>query len=140
MASFAQEKEMTAHLLLIAEAGTYAGYFEQGTDSDGVVSAWFLTNDSDKAAADTLLDAKVAELTADDIGSETSGGEGPSDFDGYTPIHYDDDVVGVNYRTWFVKDANGDYYKTDNGNSDNLAQVSDASEIATLLTDSGYIV
>ena len=140
MASFAQEKEMTAHLLLIAEAGTYAGYFEQGTDSDGVVSAWFLTNDSDKAAADTLLDAKVAELTADDIGSETSGGEGPSDFDGYTPIHYDDDVVGIDYRTWFVKDANGDYYKTDNGNSDNLAQVSDASEIATLLTDSGYIV
>ena len=139
MASFAQEKEMTAHLLLIAEAGTYAGYFEQGTDSDGVVSAWFLTNDSDKAAADTLLDAKVAELTADDIGSETSAGEGPSDFDGYTPIHYDDDVAGADYRAWFVN-ADGDYFKADNGNSDNLAQVSDASEIATLLTDSGYIV
>jgi len=139
MASFAQEKEMKAHLLLIAEAGTYAGYFSQGTNADGDVSTFYLTTDSDKAAADTLLDAKVAELTANDIGGETAGGEGPSEFDGFTPIHYDDDVAGSDYRTWFVKDADGEYYKTDNGNSDNLAQISDADEITTLITDSGYI-
>jgi|TARA_B110000503_G_scaffold24486_1_gene38715 hypothetical protein len=137
MASFAQEKEMRAHLLLIEEAGTYAGYFSQGTDADGDVSAWYLTNNSDKAAADTLLDAKVAELT--DIGNETAAGEGPSDFDGYTPIHFDDDVAGADYRAWFV-DVNGDYFKADNGNSDTITAISDADEIATLLTDSGYIV
>jgi hypothetical protein len=137
MASFAQEKEMKAHLLLIEEAGTYAGYFSQGTNGDGDPSAYYLTNDSDKAAADTLLDAKVAELT--EIGSETAAGEGPSDFASYTPIHFDDDVAGADYRAWFVN-ADGDYFKADNGNSDNITEISDADEIATLLTDSGYIV
>ena len=137
MASFAQEKEMKAHLLLIEEAGTYAGYFSQGTNGDGEPSAYYLTNDSDKAAADTLLDAKVAELT--EIGSETAAGEGPSDFASYTPIHFDDDVAGADYRAWFVN-ADGDYFKADNGNSDDIIEISDADEIATLLTDSGYIV
>ncbi len=136
MASFAQEKDMKAHLLLIAEGGTYADYFSQGTNADGDVSAWYLTNDSDKAAADTLLDAKVAELT--DIGAETAGGEGPSEFKDYTEIHFDDDVVGADYRAWFV-DADGDYFKCDNGNSDNITAISDVDEITTLLTDSGYI-
>ena len=137
MASFAQEKDMKAHLLLIAEAGTYADYFSQGTNADGDVSAYYLTNDSDKAAADTLLDAKVAELT--DIGAETAGGEGPSEFGDYTEIHFDDTIGGgVDYRTWFV-DANGHYFKCDNGNSDNITAVSDGAEITTLLTDSGYI-
>jgi len=136
MASFAQEKDMKAHLLLIAEAGTYADYFSQGTNADGDVSAWYLTNDSDKAAADTLLDAKVAELT--DIGAETASGEGPSEFGPYTEIHFDDDVVGADYRAWFV-DADGDYFKCDNGNSDNITAISDGDEITTLLTDSGYI-
>ena len=32
-----------------------------------------------KAAADVSLDAKVAELTAEDIGSATAGGEGGGD-------------------------------------------------------------
>jgi len=137
MASFAEEQKLRAHLELIAEAGTYAGYFSQGTNGDGDPSAWFITNDSDKAAADALLDAKVAELTA--IGNETAGGEGAGDFTGYTPIHFDDSVSGADYRTWFV-DANGDYFKADNGNSDDIAQITDADEIATLLTDSGYIV
>jgi len=137
MASFAQEKDMRAHLLLIAEGGTYADYFSQGTNADGDVSAWYLTNNSDKAAADLLLDAKVAELT--DIGAETASGEGPSDFGDYTEIHFDDDVDGADYRVWFV-DANGDYFKCDNGNSDNITSISDDAEITTLLTDSGYIV
>jgi hypothetical protein len=137
MASFAQEQEMRAHILLIAEAGDYAAYFSQGTNADDEPSAFYLTNDSDKAAADALLDAKVAELT--EIGSETAGGSGPSEFDGYTPIHYADDVDGIMYRTWFVN-ADGDYFKTDDGNSDNLAEITDADEVATLLTDSGYIV
>ena len=137
MASFAQEKDMRAHLLLINEAGTYADYFSQGTNADGDVSAWYLTNNSDKAAADLLLDAKVAELT--EIGAETASGEGPSDFGDYTEIHFDDDVDGADYRVWFV-DANGDYFKCDNGNSDNITSISDDAEITTLLTDSGYIV
>ncbi len=137
MASFAEEQKLRAHLELIAEAGVYAGYFSQGTNGSGDPSAWFITNDSDKAAADALLDAKVAELTA--IGNETAGGEGAGDFTGYTPIHFDESVSGADYRTWFV-DANGDYFKADNGNSDDIAQITDADEIATLLTDSGYIV
>lgn len=136
MASFAQEKDMRAHLLLIDEAGTYADYFSQGTNEDGDVSAWYLTNNSDKVAADLLLDAKVAGLT--EIGAETASGEGPSDFGDYTEIHIDDDVDGADYRVWFV-DANGDYFKCDNGNSDNIIAVSDGAEITTLLTDSGYI-
>lgn len=136
MATFAQEKILRAHLELIAEGGDYAGYFSQGTNAEGEPSAWFLTNDSDKDAAQALLDARVASLT--DIGSENSGGEGPSDFDGYTPIHFDDSVSGVDYRTWFV-DINGDYFKADNGNSDSIAQITDSDEINTLLTDSGYI-
>ena len=129
MASYIEEQKIRAHLELIAEAGTYAGYFEQGTNADGDDSAWFITNDSDKAAADTLLDAKVAELTA--IGTETAG---------YRAIHFDDSVSGADYRTWFTEDATGDYYKTDNGDSDNLAKITNADEIATLLTDSGYVV
>ena len=84
-----------------------------------------------------MLDAKVAELT--EIGSETAAGEGPSDFASYTPIHFDDDVAGADYRAWFVN-ADGDYFKADNGNSDDITEISDADEIATLLTDSGYIV
>ena len=138
MASYVEEQKIRAHLELIAEAGTYAGYFEQGTNADGDESAWFITNDSDKAAADTLLDAKVAELTA--IGTETAGGEGGGDFTGYKAIHFDDSVSGADYRTWFTEDATGDYYKTDNGDSDNLAKITDADEIAALLTDSGYVV
>ena len=137
MASFAQEQEMRAHILLMAEAGDYAAYFSQGTDSEGVPSAYYLTEDSNKAAADALLDAKVAELT--EIGTETANGSGPSDFDDYLPIHFDDDIDGIKYRTWFVN-ADGDYFKTDDGNSDNIAEITDADEIATLLADSGYLV
>ena len=140
MASFAEEKRLRAHLLLIAEAGTYAGYFSQGTNADSDASAYYLTNDSDETAAETLLDAKIGELT-DELGGETPGGEGAGNFDGYTAIHYDDTISesGVDYRAWFV-DANGDYFKADNGNSDSIEEVTDSSEISTLLTDSGYIV
>tara|TARA_B100001939_G_scaffold87726_2_gene75165 strand:- start:33 stop:446 length:414 start_codon:yes stop_codon:yes gene_type:complete len=134
--SYAKEKFIRAHLELIAEGGDYADYFRQGTNSEGEASAWVLINSSDEAAAQALLDAKVATLT--DIGAENSGGEGPSDFEGYTPIHYDDSVSGADYRTWFV-DVNGDYFKADNGNSDSIAQITDSDEINTLLTDSGYI-
>lgn len=134
--SYAKEKFIRAHLELIAEGGDYADYFRQGTNSEGEASAWVLINSSDEAAAQALLDAKVAELS--DIGSETASGEGPSDFSGYTPIHYDDSVSGVDYRTWFV-DANGDYFKADNGNSDSIVQITDSDEINTLLTDSGFI-
>lgn len=137
MASFAQEQEMRAHILLMAEAGDYAAYFSQGTNADGVPSAYYLTEDSNKAAADALLDAKVAELT--EIGTETANGSGASDFDDYSPIHFADDIDGIKYRTWFVN-ADGDYFKTDDGNSDNIAEITDADEIATLLADSGYIV
>ena len=43
---------------------------------------------------------------------------------------------------WWILfvNADGDYFKADNGNSDNITEISDADEIATLLTDSGYIV
>ena len=58
---------------------------------------------------------------------------------GYTAIHYDDSVSCADYRTWFV-DASGDYFKADNGNSDSIVQVTDATEISTLLSDSGYVV
>ena len=134
--AYAQEKATRAHILLIEEAGDYAGYFSQGTNAEGEPSAWFLTNDSDEAAAQALLDAKVAELT--EIGTEESYGNGPSEFEGYSPIHFADDIDGIKYRTWFVN-ADGDYYKADNGNSDDLTEITDADEIATLLTDSGYI-
>ena len=139
MASFAEEKRLRAHLELIAEGGTYAGYFSQGTNADGDASAYFITNDSDITAAEALLDAKIAELS--DVGGETAGGEGPSEFTGYRAIHYDNSIsdAGVDYRTWFV-DANGDYFKADNGNSDTIAQITDSTEINTLLTDSGYVV
>ena len=137
MTTYAQEKYIRAHIELIAEGGDYADYFRQGTNSDGEASAWVLANSSDEAAAQALLDAKVAELS--EIGAESSNGEGASNFDGYTPIHFDDDVSGVDYRTWFV-DANGDYFKADNGNSDSIAQITDSDEINTLLSDSGYIV
>ena len=136
MASYVEEQKLRAHLELIAEAGTYAGYFEQGTNADGDPSAWFITNDSDITAAEVLLDAKIAELN--DVGNETANGTGPSNFEGYTAIHYDDSVSGVDYRAWFV-DANGDYFKADNGNSDTLEQITDADETATLISDSGYV-
>lgn len=136
MATFAEEKMLRAHLELIAEGGEYAGYFTQGTNEDGDPSAWFLADDNNKDAAQALLDAKVATLT--NIGAETAGGEGPSNWDGYTAIHFSNEVDGVNYRAWFV-DANGDYWKADNGNSDTLAQITDSAEIETLLSDSGYI-
>ena len=132
MASFAEEQKIRAHLELIAEGGTYAGYFTQGTNSDGDPSAWYLADASNETAANTLLDAKVAELT--EIGSASAGGEGGGDFTGYTAIHYDDSVSGADYRTWFV-DASGDYFKADNGNSDSIVQVTDATEISTLLSD-----
>jgi len=134
--AYAQEKYTRAHILLIEEAGEYAGYFSQGTNEDGEPSAWFLTNSSDEAAAQALLDAKVAELT--EIGIEEANGDGPSDFDGYSPIHFADDIDGIKYRTWFVN-ADGDYFKADDGNSDSIAEITDADEIATLLTISGYI-
>ena len=134
--AYAQEKYTRAHILLIEEAGEYAGYFSQGTNEDGEPSAWFLTSSSDEAAAQALLDAKVAELT--EIGIEEANGDGPSDFDGYSPIHFADDIDGIKYRTWFVN-ADGDYFKADDGNSDSIAEITDADEIATLLTDSGYI-
>ena len=137
MASFAEEQKIRAHLELIAEGGTYAGYFTQGTNSDGDPSAWYLADASNETAANTLLDAKVAELT--EIGSASAGGEGGGDFTGYIAIHYDDSVSGADYRTWFV-DASGDYFKADNGNSDSIVQVTDATEISTLLSDSGYVV
>ena len=136
MATFAEEKRLRAHIDLIAEGGDYAAYVSQGTNEDGEESCWYITNDSDIDAAEALLNAKIAELS--DVGAETSNGEGPSNFDGYEAIHYDDSVSGVDYRTWFV-DANGDYFKADNGNSDTLAQITDADEIATLLTDSEYV-
>ena len=136
MATFAEEKRLRAHIDLIAEGGDYAAYFSQGTNEDGEESCWYITNDSDIDAAEALLNAKIAELS--DVGAETSNGEGPSNFDGYEAIHYDDSVSGVDYRTWFG-DANGDYFKADNGNSDTLAQITDADEIATLLTDSEYV-
>ena len=137
MASFAEEQKLRAHIELIEADGDYKAYFSQGSNENGD-SCWYLTNDSDKAAPDALLDAKVAELTA--IVEETHSGEGPSDFDAYTSIHFDDSisVSGVNYRTWFV-DANADYFKADNGNSDSIVQITDSDEISTLLTDSGYV-
>jgi hypothetical protein len=136
MASFAEEKRLRAHIDLIAEGGDYAAYFSQGTNDDGVESCWYITNDSDIDAAEALLNAKIATLS--DVGVETPNGEGPSNWEGYNEIHYDDSVDGIDYRTWFVN-ADGDYYKADNGNSDTLAQITDADEIATLLTDSEYV-
>ena len=76
MATFAQEKILRAHLELIAEGGDYAGYFSPRYKCRWRSSAWFLTNDSDKDAAQALLDAhELHPLT--DIGSGKSGGEGP---------------------------------------------------------------
>jgi hypothetical protein len=144
MSTFAQEKMMRAHLILIREGGDYADYFSQGTNSDGVKSAWVLTNESDKDAAQALLDAKVASLGTNTIGKglgpETNTGEGPSDFDGYQAIHYDDTVDGVDYRTWFHKevDSVAKYYKADNGNSDSIVEITESSEISTLISDSGF--
>ena len=46
MASFAEEQKLRAHLELIAEGGTYAGYFSQGTNESGVESAYYITDDS----------------------------------------------------------------------------------------------
>ena len=144
MSTFAQEKMMRAHLILIKEGGDYADYFSQGTNSDGVKSAWVLTNESDKDAAQALLDAKVTSLGSNTIGKglgpETNTGEGPSDFDGYQAIHYDDTVDGVDYRTWFHKevDSVAKYYKADNGNSDSIVEITESSEISTLISDSGF--
>ena len=86
MATFAEEKRLRAHIDLIAEGGDYAAYFSQGTNEDGELSCWYITNDSDIDAAEALLDAKIAELS--NIGVENPNGEGPSDFDGYTAIHH----------------------------------------------------
>ena len=69
---------------------------------------------------------------------EEANGSGPSDFEGYTAIHYADDIDSIKYRTWFVN-ADGDYFKADDGDSDSIAEITDADEVATLLTDSGYI-
>lgn len=130
MASYAEEKMIRAHVELIEEGGEYAGYFTQGESG-----MWVLADVANQATAQALLDAKVAVL--DNIGPESSNGEGPSDFGGYTPIHFDNTVDGVQYRTWFVKD--GSYYVADDGNSDTLTEVTDEDEIATLLADSGFI-
>tara|TARA_B100000965_G_scaffold212839_1_gene177834 strand:+ start:1619 stop:2053 length:435 start_codon:yes stop_codon:yes gene_type:complete len=139
MSTFAQEKMMRAHLLLIREGGDYADYFTEGASG-----MWALTNESDKDAAQALLDAKVASMGSNTIlkglGPENNSGEGPSDFAEYQAIHYDDSVSGADYRTWFYKDVDGDakYYKADNGNSDSIVEIVDSSEISTLLTDSGF--
>ena len=144
MSTFAQEKMMRAHLILIREGGDYADYFSQGTNSDGVKSAWVLTNESDKDAAQALLDAKVTSLGSNTIGKglgpETNTGEGPSEFDGYQAIHYDDTVSDADYRTWFHKevDSVAKYYKADNGNSDSIVEITESSEISTLISDSGF--
>ena len=60
MASFAEEQKIKAHMELIIEDGDYKAYFSQGTNADGV-SAWYLTNDSDKAAADSDSLVQVTE-------------------------------------------------------------------------------
>ena len=106
MSTFAQEKMMRAHLLLIQEKGDYYDYFTQGESG-----MWALTNESDKDAAQALLDAKVASMGSNTIlrglGPENNSGEGPSDFADYQAIHYDDSVSGADYRTWFYKDVDG---------------------------------
>ena len=133
MSTFAQEKMMRAHLLLIQEKGDYYDYFTQGESG-----MWALTNESDKDAAQALLDAKVASMGSNTIlrglGPENNSGEGPSDFADYQAIHYDDSVSGADYRTWFYKDVDGSakYYKADNGNSDSIVEIVDSSEISTL--------
>lgn len=139
MSTFAQEKMMRAHLILIQEQGEYYDYFSQGESG-----MWALTNEADKDAAQALLDAKVASMGTNTIlkglGPENNSGEGPSDFEGYQAIHYDDSVSGADYRTWFYKEVDGDakYYKADNGNSDSIVEIVDSSEISTLITDSGF--
>ena len=85
-----KNKNLEPHLELIAEGGTYAGYFSQGTNESGVESAYYITDDPNKAAADVSLDAKVAELTAEDIGSATAGGEGGGDSQDTQRSYYDD--------------------------------------------------
>ena len=134
MSSYNAEKTLRAHLDLIAEAGEYAAFFRKNTNG-----AWILADSATKDAAQALLDARVAEGVTI-IGPEESNGEGPSDFEGYTAIHFDDSIVevDVSYRTWFIKDEK--YYKADNGNSNTLSEVTDPAEIAVLLEACGYLV
>jgi hypothetical protein len=133
MASYSDEKALRAHIELLDESADYKAYFVQGDSG-----AWVLGNSSDKAAADALLNAKISASDFD-IGAEEPNGSGPSDFDGYDAVHFDDDIAdaGVSYRAWFVKE--GTFYKADNGDSSSLAEITDEAEIATLIEDSGYI-
>jgi hypothetical protein len=134
MASYSDEKALRAHIELLDESADYKAYFVQGDSG-----AWVLSNASDKAAADALLNAKIAASDYS-IGAEEPNGSGPSDFDGYTVIHFDDEIAedGVLYRAWFVKE--GVYYKADNGDSTSISEISDDAEIASLVADSGYSV
>lgn len=132
MSAYDREKMLRAHIELIEEGGDYASYFSQSEPG----APWLLADIANKDAAQALLDAKVAEIT-DKVGPENPNGTGPSDFDEYTAIHFDDDVEGVNYRAWFVKD--GKYYKADNGDSGTIQEIADQAEIDTLIEVSGFI-
>ena len=128
--AYLDEKALRAHIDLIENDDDYRAYFNQGASG-----AWLLTNASDKAAVDALLNAKIASDEVE-LGAEEPNGSGPSDFDEYEVIHFDDDVEGASYRAWFIKD--GAYFKADNGDSSTLTEITDADEIATLLADSEY--
>jgi len=132
MSSYDKEKMLRAHIELIEEAGEYASYFSQSEPG----AAWLLADVANKDAAQALLDAKVVEIV-NQVGPENPNGTGPSDFDEYTPIHFDDNVEGVNYRAWFVKD--GKYYKADNGNSNTIQEIADQAEIDSLIEASGFV-
>ena len=134
MASYSDEKALRAHIDLIEESAEYKAYFVQGDSG-----AWVLGDASDKAAVDALLNAKVAASDYS-IGAEEPNGSGPSDFDGYEAIHFDDNIAdaGVMYRAWFIKE--GVFYKADNGDSSSISEISDDAEIESLIADSGYSV
>lgn len=132
MSDFSQEKTLRAHILLLEEGGEYANYFAKGESG-----MWKLIDPANKAAAQALLDAKVAEVDTH-VGSAEPNGSGPSNFEDYTPIHFSDSVDGAKYRAWFV-DSNGSYWKADNGNSDTLSEITDEQEITALLEESGFI-
>lgn len=133
MASYSDEKALRAHIELIEGSDEYRAYFAQGESG-----AWVLSSASDKAAVDALLNAKI-EQEDFDLGEEEPNGAGPSDFDEYQAMHFDDEVSeeGVSYRAWFVKE--GSYYKADNGDSSTLSEITDEDEISALLDASGYI-
>lgn len=133
MASYLDEKALRAHIELIENSEEYKAYFSQGESG-----AWVLSDPANKAAADALLNAKISASDFD-IGAEEPNGSGPSDFDEYNAIHFDDEIAedGVSYRAWFVKD--GAYYKADNGDSSTLVEITSEEEIASLLDASGYI-